>query len=223
MAGRRVADCGALGILASSEALFALYRGPPGAPPDGATAYARALPALRAALPRLRDPELDVDALVQSIERTAGPGAGGPSNPGGGPPPLSDVDALLLLAAFVGSRSPRERDARLFTHDKGRGKRRKTEKRDATKIAQNGPQPVALDRLLSIHAYLAAEHRGEATDVRDPRLLRALANLTGRRLLERAPPLEDLANPRFTCLLDTTPAYDLADAARLPLGRYLPS
>ena len=59
--------------------------------------------------------------------------------------------------------------------------------------------------------------------LRDPKILLALANLAARNLVERASPLDDFNNPRFTCLLDSDAAYDLADTIRLPLGRYLPS
>ena len=72
-----------------------------------------------------------------------------------------------------------------------------------------------------VHAYLAAEHLGAEPDLRDPHLLRSLARLADLRLLERASPFDDLAHPKFTCLLDAEPAHDLADTIRLPLGRYI--
>ena len=85
----------------------------------------------------------------------------------------------------------------------------------------DGPAAVPLDRLLGVHAYLAAEHLGAEPDLRDPHLLRSLARLADLRLLERASPFDDLAHPKFTCLLDAEPAHDLADTIRLPLGRYI--
>jgi hypothetical protein len=118
---------------------------------------------------------------------------------------------------------PRERDSRLFVRACEPGRKRRRERRDLTKAATDGPQPASLDRLLSIHAYLTTEHLGTMQDVRDPRTLLSLANLVSRNLIERVSPLDDLANPRFTCLLDAGPAFDLAATVRLPLGRYLPS
>jgi len=91
-----VRTLGRVQLLTNSTSLFALYGH------DGATAgYARILPVLRCALPRLRDPELDVDALCAeaagavSVTRSV----------------LAATDACLLLAAYIASRSPRDHDA----------------------------------------------------------------------------------------------------------------
>jgi len=206
-----------LAILTSSRALFDLYQGPGG----DAASYGRICSVLRVALPRLRDPYLNVDALCANIAtRTihdtcilSGPRVA----------PLPDADAYVLLASFIASRSPRDRDSRLFLRAYEPGHKRRRERRDLTKVATDGPQPALLNRLLSIHAYLTAEHLGTIQEVRDPRTLLALANLVSRNLIERVSPLDDLANPRFTCLLDAGPAFDLAATVRLPLGRYLPT
>ena len=53
-------------------------------------------------------------------------------------------------------------------------------------------------------------------------MLRTLSDLVDQNALERASGLDDLANPRFLCLLDAGQAYDLASLLGLPLGRYLP-
>ena len=236
VARRASGDVGDLAVLTSSRPLFDLYREAHDEA-GAAAAYKRVLPVLQAAVPRLRDPELDVDDLARRrFPRSCVDGdtpcdAGGPAPA----PAASDAarllpraDVLLLLSSYISSRSPRERDQCLFTNtraarahlnaDRG-GKRRK--KNDATKVPLDGPQAVPLDRILSIHAYLASEHLGAAPDIRDPMLLLQLSTLAKLRLVERAHPHDDLANPKFTCLLDADAAYDLADAIRLPLGRYV--
>jgi len=210
VAKRATSDVGELLVLASSRRLWEAYAAAHAAG-GAAAAYGAVLPALRAALPRLRDAELDVDALVD---------AGGRPPPPPPPPDLPRGDALLLLAAYVCSRSPRDRDAELFAHGAARRGPRKRP-RDATRLPVDGPAAVPLDRLLGVHAYLAAEHLGAEPDLRDPHLLRSLARLADLRLLERASPFDDLAHPKFTCLLDAEPAHDLADTIRLPLGRYI--
>ena len=58
--------------------------------------------------------------------------------------------------------------------------------------------------------------------MRDDDVLRTLSDLVDQNALERASGFEDLANPRFLCLLDAGQAYDLASLLGLPLGRYLP-
>lgn len=201
---RDLVDAGRVQLLTNSTSLFALYGH------DGATAgYARILPVLRCALPRLRDPELDVDALCAeaagavSVTRSV----------------LAATDACLLLAAYIASRSPRDHDAAIFAPG---GKRQRADPYDATQGQIDKPRAASLDRILAIHAFLAAEHLGTVPDVRDPGLILTLANLVAHSLIGRNSSPEDLTNPRFTCLLDSGPAFDLADAHRVPLGRYLP-
>ena len=91
-----------------------------------------------------------------------------------------------------------------------------------TKVRVDAPKPVPLDRLLAVYARLREEHGSSLPDVRDDDVLRTLSDLVDQNALERASGLDDLANPRFLCLLDAGQAYDLASLLGLPLGRYLP-
>merc|ERR1712129_665472 len=128
------------------------------------------------------------------------------------------------LAAYVASRSPHDHDIAAFASTGARlgGKRRRFDNHNTIRSQNDRPRPATLDRLLAIHAFLAAEHMGNVPDVRDPGLLLTLSELAARNLIEQSSSPDDLANPRFICLLDTAPAFDLADAHRVPLGRYLP-
>ena len=201
-AKRETSDIGHLAKLTRSAPLFDLYKTQQG----GAAGYDAIRPVLTTAIPRLRDPELDVDALCRgdvstSVEEPA-------------------PETLLLLAAYVSSRTRPEDDQQLFGHDPQKKKRRK--KRDVTKVRVDAPKAVQLDRLLAVYARLREEHGSSLPDVRDDDVLRTLSDLVDQNALERASGIEDLANPRFLCLLDAGQAYDLASLLGLPLGRYLP-
>ena len=202
-ARRETKDVGHLAKLARSAPLFALYGNAGG----GARGYDAIRPILTRAIPRLRNPELDVDALCTGGDVVRAPEPCAP-------------ETLLLLACYVASRARPEDDQALFGTDDRRRKRRK--KRDATRTEVDRPKPVPLDRLLAVYARLREEHGSKLPDVRDDDVLRTLSDLAGQNALERASGPDDLANPRFLCLLDAGQAFDLASGLGLPLGRYLP-
>ena len=200
-AKRETSDIGHLAKLTRSAPLFDLYKTQQG----GAAGYDAIRPVLTTAIPRLRDPELDVDALCR------------------GDVPTSVEEPAPRNSTTSRPTCPRERDPRTTNNCSAttpEEKRRK--KRDVTKVRVDAPKAVQLDRLLAVYARLREEHGSSLPDVRDDDVLRTSIDLVDQNALERASGLDDLANPRFLCLLDAGQAYDLASLLGLPLGRYLP-
>ena len=84
-----------------------------------------------------------------------------------------------------------------------------------------GPQAVKLDSLLSVHAHLFSDRNIDSPPIRNPAVLRILATLTAKRLLERSSTMDDFSQLRFKCLLEKGPQGSPEESPASPpsLGR----
>ena len=139
-AKRETSDIGHLAKLTRSAPLSDLYKTQQG----GAAGYDAIRPVLTTAIPRLRDPELDVDALCRGDVSTECRG--------------TRPRTLLLLAAYVSSANATRGRPKVVRPRPQKKKRRK--KRDVTKVRVDAPKAVQLDRLLAATRRLPRRSTG---------------------------------------------------------------